>query len=119
MLNLKNSNTIGYKDINLKEFQMNLDSNEEFKIYIYQTNCSACKEIKPILDQVVKEEKIKLFAIDMEIKGNLNREFLKERKITKTPTFLHYKNGKEINRLEGIQSKEELKEMLVETKDKK
>ncbi|HHT7173427.1 TPA: thioredoxin family protein [Bacillus cereus] len=41
-------------------------------------------------------------------------EFLKKNNIQKTPTLLKYKNGEEMNRVEGIQSKSELKSFLAE-----
>ncbi|TKH96152.1 thioredoxin family protein [Bacillus cereus] len=103
-----------YKNIDIKEYKDKIHSKDNFYIYVYKTSCTACQTTKPFLNEVIKEDKKKIFAINMESEENMDIEFLKKNNIQKTPTLLNYKNGEEINRIEGVQSKAELKSFLVE-----
>jgi len=103
-----------YTNINMKEYKNKLNAKDNFYIYVYKTSCTACQTTKPFLNEVIKEEEIKVFAINMESDENMDIDFLKNENIQKTPTLLHYKKGEEINRVEGLQSKAGLKKFLVE-----
>lgn len=103
-----------YTNIDMKEYKGKINSKDNFYIYVYKTSCTACQTTKPSLNEVIKEDKKKVFAINMESEENMDIEFLKKNNIQKTPTLLKYKNGEEMNRVEGIQSKSELKSFLEE-----
>ncbi|NRR19131.1 thioredoxin family protein [Bacillus pacificus] len=103
-----------YTNIDMKEYKGKINSKDNFYIYVYKTSCTACQSTKPFLNEVIKEDKTKVFAINMESEENMDIEFLKKNNIQKTPTLLKYKNGEEMNRVEGIQSKSELKSFLAE-----
>lgn len=112
IINFKSSANDGYTSLTMKEFQKKINSKEDFKIYLYKTSCPACQSFKPILDETLKEEKTQVFAINMEIKENMDTSFLKNQNIKQIPILIEYKNGKEIERLEGIQSKKYLKDFI-------
>lgn len=112
IFNSKELDKPNYTNINMKDFQNKINAKEEFRIYVYKTSCSACQNIKPSLNEVIDEEKATVFAINMESDGNMDIDFLKKNNISKTPTLLLYKNGQEIRRLEGTQSKKELKNFI-------
>ncbi|MGR5969477.1 thioredoxin family protein [Bacillus paranthracis] len=101
-----------YTKISLQQYKDEIKSKDEFVIYIYKTSCPGCEQMKPIVNKIIKEENINLIAMNVEEDKNLDVSFLKEQKITKTPTWLHYKNGKEIARLEEVQSETILKNFL-------
>ncbi|WP_088013373.1 thioredoxin family protein [Gottfriedia acidiceleris] len=101
-----------YKNISLKQYEDKIKSNSEFVIYIHKTSCPGCAQMKPIVNKIIKEDHIKLIAMNVEEDKNFDISFLKDQNLTKTPTFLHYKNGKELARLEGVQSEKVLKKFL-------
>lgn|GEM_PF-2353259 len=110
-----NSNSLEkplYKQTTLKEFKGNLKSKKTFFIYVHKTSCSACQQMKPTINEVIKEHKVEWRAINVEYKQNFDLSFLKEQKIDKTPTLIFYKDGIEKNRLEGVQSKNEIINLL-------
>ncbi|ONG95913.1 thiol reductase thioredoxin [Bacillus cereus] len=112
MFNFKDSKPQTYKDISLKELQMKLDSEKDIKVYVYKTSCVACQELKPILDQVISENQLNIFALNMDIEENIDVTFLNKNKIFRTPTLLHFKNGEEVDRLLGVQTKQDLNQFL-------
>lgn len=114
IFNSKDLDKPNYININMKEYKKKLSSKDDFYVYVYKTSCTACQTTKPFLNEVIKEEEKKVFAINMESDENMDIDFLKKENIKKTPTLLYYKKGEEMNRVEGIQSKAELKKFLVE-----
>lgn len=112
IINPKSSDNNGYTSLTMKEFQKKINAKEDFKIYLYKTSCPACQNFKPLLDETLKEEKTQVFSINMEIKENMDASFLKNQNIKQIPILINYKNGKEIERLEGIQSKKYLKDFI-------
>lgn len=112
IFNFKDSKPQTYKDISLKELQMKLDSEKDIKVYVYKTSCVACQELKPILDQVISKNQLNIFALNMDIEENIDVTFLNKNKIFRTPTLLHFKNGEEVDRLLGVQTKQDLNQFL-------
>ncbi|WP_257130490.1 thioredoxin family protein [Bacillus pseudomycoides] len=101
-----------YTNTTMKELRKRIDSKENFKVYVYRTSCSACQSMKPIMSKVIKEEKIDILALNIETESSIDFSFLEGQNVDKTPTLLQYKNGKEVARLEGLQSKQELKKFM-------
>ena len=72
--------------------------------------CGPCRKMKPILDQISTEKagKIKIIPINADdneiMSANLQIEAL--------PTFILYKNGKQVERFMGYMEKEDLMEIL-------
>jgi len=61
--------------------------------------CLHCKIVEPLLNTLAAEKagRLKVVKVDIESSDHLAQYF----KITKTPTFLVYKNGAEIIRVDG------------------
>ena len=72
--------------------------------------CPPCKKMEPVLNQFMKENVNKLTLVKMD--GGVETELMKTLKVDALPTFILYKNGKEIKRKQGIMSKEELTSWL-------
>ena len=72
--------------------------------------CPPCKKMEPVLNQFMKENANKLTLVKMD--GGVETELMKTLKVDALPTFILYKNGKEIKRKQGIMSKEELTSWL-------
>ena len=65
--------------------------------------CGPCKQFKPIMEGLSKE------GYDIEfIDGDENKEVAIEYNIRSIPTTVIEENGKEINRIVGVKSKEEM-----------
>jgi thioredoxin 2 len=61
--------------------------------------CVFCKIVAPLLDDLARENagRLKIMKVDIEYETELAQRF----KIEKTPTFLVYKNGTEVLRVDG------------------
>ena len=69
--------------------------------------CGPCKQFKPIMEELSNEG----YNIEF-IDGDENREVAIEYNIRSIPTTVIEEEGKEINRLLGVKSKEEIIEEL-------
>ncbi|AMA52593.1 disulfide bond formation protein BdbA [Bacillus inaquosorum] len=107
-----------YNDINLTQYQKEVDSKKPKFIYVYETSCPPCQEIKPELNEVIKKEKLKVQALNIEEKENYNTDFLDKYNLNKTPTILYYKDGKEKDRLEGYRSASQIEKFFEKNGDK-
>jgi thioredoxin 1 len=69
--------------------------------------CSPCKKVKPIVEELNKENLGTMFyIIDVDIEIEMAKKF----EIQSVPTFVLIKNGVESNRITGAKTREELLE---------
>ena len=78
----------------------------------WATWCGPCKMMGPIIDEVAKayEGKAKIGKLDVDENGATAGKF----GIASIPTTIFFKDGKEIDRLVGFQSKETLVKKIQE-----
>ncbi|TKI86515.1 thioredoxin family protein [Bacillus mycoides] len=89
-----------YKNkITIDQLENDISNNKEKVIYFYQTTCFHCKLVSPIIVPMAEDMNINMQVIDLET----YKEGWDKFKITGTPTVVHYKKGKEIDRIEGEQ----------------
>ncbi|OPA26147.1 thioredoxin family protein [Bacillus cereus] len=89
-----------YKNkITINQLENDIANNKEKVIYFYQTTCFHCKLVSPIIVPMAEDMNINMQVIDLET----YKEGWDKFKITGTPTVIHFKKGKEINRIEGEQ----------------
>lgn len=69
--------------------------------------CPPCKKMEPVLDQLQKELQGK-FALQ-KIDAGAQTDIIQQQRVAELPTFVIYKNGKEVWRKTGLVSLEELK----------
>lgn len=67
--------------------------------------CPPCRIMEPIVKQFVKENKVKVLNVD----GGKDTDVMKKINTATLPTFVLYKDGKEVWRKEGVASLEEFK----------
>jgi thioredoxin-like negative regulator of GroEL len=72
--------------------------------------CPPCRKMEPVLQSFVKDNKDKLALIKMD--GGLETDLMKSLNIEALPTFILYKDGKEIKRKQGLISREEFDNWL-------
>ncbi|WP_144489413.1 thioredoxin family protein [Bacillus thuringiensis] len=89
-----------YKNkISIEQLENDILNNKEKVIYFYQTTCFHCKLVSPIIVPMTEDMNINMQVMDLET----YKEGWDKFKITGTPTVIHFKKGKEIDRIEGEQ----------------
>jgi thioredoxin 1 len=80
-------------------------------IYYFTADwCNPCKRTKPIVEELNRESpEIKFQMIDVDSEIDLVKKF----EIKSVPTFIVLKDGIEINRVTGAQTKEQLEGLMV------
>ena len=68
--------------------------------------CPPCRKMAPVIDEIQAElkDKFKLVKVD----GGVNTNMMQLQSVDSLPTFIVYKNGKEVWRKQGIVEKSEL-----------
>ena len=86
-----------------------IQSREKVVLLFSASWCGSCNKLKPQLSEVMNE------SIDLkyyEIGSNLNKlrkkVLFEKYKVHGIPTLVFFKEGKEVQRLQGLQNKEEL-----------
>lgn len=74
--------------------------------------CPPCRMLEPILEELASEMqgKMRLCKIDIDQAQTVTSEF----QVTSVPTLILFKNGKEVNRSEGLKDIQVLKEFVSE-----
>ena len=70
--------------------------------------CGPYRKLEPILKSLAAEKNIKIGKLNVDE----NKSFTTAKKISTIPTMLIYKNGKEVEHLTGLYTKEELTKIL-------
>lgn len=71
--------------------------------------CAPCRAIAPIIEEVSEELKdITFYKLDVDKNGDIAQQY----EIRGIPTLILFQDGKEIKRIVGVNSKEDLKKQL-------
>jgi thioredoxin 1 len=96
---------------NKENFQKEvLESEKPVLVDFYAPWCPPCNAQGPIIDDLAKEfeGKLKIGKLNIEEAVEIAQDF----NVLSIPTLIFFKNGKEIKRLIGLQTKEELKKEI-------
>ncbi|MBU1118317.1 thioredoxin [Patescibacteria group bacterium] len=75
--------------------------------------CGPCQALGPIIDELADEQQeFKICKIDIDA----NSESASKYGVMSIPTLVFFKEGAEVNRLQGLKTKEELLETLTNLK---
>ena len=90
----------------MASFHELINKNKPVLIDFYAEWCGPCKLMSPVLREVKDElgEAVSVIKIDVDRNREISRKF----SIKGVPTFMIFKNGRQIWRQSGIVSKEEL-----------
>jgi thioredoxin 1 len=77
-------------------------------LYFTADWCNPCKKVKPIVEEINKDSVTKFQMIDVDSEVELAKKF----EIRSVPTFILIKNGKEIKRTTGAQTREQLEAFI-------
>jgi thioredoxin 1 len=81
------------------------------KMILYFTAdwCNPCKQTKPIVEELNREQIMaKFFIIDVDSDIEMAKDF----EIRSVPTFVVMKDNKEIHRVTGAQTRQQLEELI-------
>jgi thioredoxin 1 len=78
-------------------------------IYYFTADwCNPCKKVKPIVEEINRESAIKFQMIDVDSEMELVKRF----DVKSVPTFILIKNGVEVKRITGAQTKVQLENFI-------
>jgi thioredoxin 1 len=78
-------------------------------LYFTAEWCNPCKKTKPIVEQLNTEQIMaKFFIIDVDSDIEMTKDF----EIRSVPTFVVMKDNKEIHRVTGAQTRQQLEELI-------
>lgn len=84
------------KTIEYNELEKMLNNKETFILEVIQTGCSACEDFTPRFTNVLKENNITAYSINLKnLSTEETAEFDKIININSTPTVLFFKKGEE------------------------
>lgn len=72
--------------------------------------CPPCRKMEPVLQSFMKSNSGKLTLVKMD--GGVEDQLMKALNVEALPTFILYKNGKEVKRKQGLVSEEEFNSWL-------
>ena len=86
-----------------EEFNRLLNGNQPVLVDIGAVWCPPCKKMEPIINELVESNGTKFRLVQVD--GGVQELLVKELNANSFPTFIIYKNGKEVWRKEGLVSK--------------
>lgn len=99
------------QSLNEKNFQKKvIESKKLVLVDFWAPWCGPCQIFAPILEEIEKEfeEKIKVYKINVDENQNISNQY----QIEAIPTIFIFKDGKIIDKIIGLITKEELKEKI-------
>lgn len=92
------------------DFDKVIAENKMVLVDIGATWCPPCRKMQPIVDQIKKEQGSNLYFLAVD--GGVDMDVMKHVQFESLPTFIIYKNGKEVWRKQGIVAVEEFQKVL-------
>ncbi len=78
-------------------------------LYFTADWCNPCKKTRPIVEELNREQIMaKFFIIDVDLEIEMAQDF----EIRSVPTFVVMKDNKEIHRVTGAKSRQQLEELI-------
>lgn len=86
------------------EFKQILESSSVCMVDFFATWCGPCKMLSPMIDEISQEfdQKASIIKIDSDVVPDACAEY----SIKLLPTLVFFKDGKEVDRIAGLESKE-------------
>lgn len=105
-----NNNDAGIIEVTEKDFNNEvLNSDKPVLIDFYADWCEPCKILYPIIEEIAEEnENIKVVRINVDNEFDLSMQY----QVMSIPTMVVIKNGEEVNRIIGVNTKENILSIL-------
>ncbi len=98
------------QEMSLDEYNAKLETSKTILVDFGAEWCPPCKKMQPVIDELIQELKGEFELVKVD--GGVNTGLMKTLNIEGIPTFIIYKNGKEIWRQQGVVEKEVLKKEI-------
>jgi thioredoxin-like negative regulator of GroEL len=98
------------KQITIAAYHLSIPADQTVLVDIGAVWCPPCVKMNPVIDSLATSKDLNFILV--KIDGGEQEQLVKELAIEAFPTFIIYKNGKEIWRKQGIIAREELAEKL-------
>lgn len=85
-------------------------SNNKVLVDFYATWCGPCKMLSLVLEKYDVSSDIDIIKVDVDECPNLSKEY----NIFSVPTLIVFENGKELKRISGFLSEEELRKWVID-----
>ncbi|KEO83938.1 thioredoxin family protein [Tumebacillus flagellatus] len=85
------------KEITLPQLAEKVSAKDDFYAYYYQPSCEHCKIVSPFLIPLAEKMNKTMFPVNIEGKHDAWTQYA----IQGTPTLIHFKDGKEVERIDG------------------
>lgn len=92
------------------DFQQTINSSSLVLVEFYATWCSHCKHMMPVVEEIKK--KIAGEAVVAQYDIDANEKLADEQNVQTIPTFILFKNGKEVWRHSGEMTQETLESQI-------
>ena len=103
-----NTNTV---QMRVTDFDKVIADNQLVLVDIGATWCPPCKKMQPTVDQIIKEQGNALYFLAVD--GGVDMDVMKHVQFESLPTYIIYKNGKEVWRKQGIVAAEEFQKVFA------
>lgn len=94
-LQIGDMNATTFVDIDLDEYNAKLKNKDDFILFVYSNDCTACKMFKPKLESVIQEKHLIVYGIETNAIVGVGKDN-DLYKLKYTPTIIIYKEGKNI-----------------------
>lgn len=106
-----------YTEISYTQLEEKMSMKDNFVLVVGASHCSACKEYKTTMDDIIKDKQIEIFYIDMdklteEEDAKLYSKFV----VMSTPTTIFFKEGEPTpvyNRIVGAANYDKVEKALI------
>lgn len=88
----------------IDDIVLEIEKEQRVVVYFYKSSCPACMSFRPILNKVIREKSIEVYAVNIDETSY----FLENNNIFATPTIIVFEESKDIARNEGWMSEEKL-----------
>lgn len=92
-----------------QDLEKKIESGESVTAYFFSPTCSYCKQMTPVLMPIAEELKVDIHQFNLlefhQVAGGYD--------IEGTPTLIHFKDGKEVDRLYGAAPEETIREFFA------
>ena len=92
-------------------FAQTIQSDRPVLVDFWATWCRPCQALSPIIDELAQETAGKFVVGKLDI--DTNPGMAVKHNVKRIPTLIIFRNGQEVDRLMGAQTKEALKEKLA------
>lgn len=95
--------TYEYTNLNYDELQTKLDNKDSFVLVLGSSTCSACAQYEKTMKNVIKEEKVEIFYLDLyKLSEEEHSKIYSKYVVNTTPTTVFIKDGLETSTYDRI-----------------